>query len=324
MLYGNKESARFRQDFSMLRINIERCNSETAKNVTCADPDSINKWLLNKNLVPFYFNEKPNLKRFDKHIIYEKKVYPSISLYGKRTYAGYNFRRNEFHRQDKWYFPQEENNVFYDMISYGQNEFNIPPEEMADTTIATINLRLDVTMVEHTREVVQIDSYLESVAGLWELLYCIFTFLFGGYINFNTQINWIKSLYWDKFVKNNIHYEECYKDVDDLSGMSYYLRSQSCFKSLFFEDGSKPDINKEFLEFGTESLLNDLNYKESIQKLDDLSKWVESLNLKLNALNNLSYRNQQKNINTYIASDQPLILDTNPAHNTIQTLRSIG
>ena len=148
------ESARFKQEFSILRINVERCNPKTAKNFKCADNKSIDKWLLNKNLVPFYFNEMPNLKNFDKFIIFQKKLFPAISLYGKRTYAGYNFRRNEFHRQDKWYFPKEEVTVFYDMISFGQNEFSIPPEEIADTQIATITLRLDTSMVEHTREVI--------------------------------------------------------------------------------------------------------------------------------------------------------------------------
>ena len=137
----------------MIRIDVERCNNETAKNFTCADHKSIDQWLLNKNIVPFYFNEKPNLKRFDRNIIFEKKVYPSIQLYGKRTYAGYNFRRNLFHRQDKWHMPQEDTDVFYDLVNYGQNEFYIPPKEISDTTIATINLRLDVAMVEHTRTV---------------------------------------------------------------------------------------------------------------------------------------------------------------------------
>ena len=80
------------------------------------------------------------------------------------------------------------------MTFYNHDEIDLPdsdPEDL-DTKIAELYFRLDVTIKDHVREVTQIDEFLDSVAGIFDLLMLILGFIFGGYISFKTRICWIR------------------------------------------------------------------------------------------------------------------------------------
>ena len=78
------------------------------------------------------------------------------------------------------------------MTFYNHDEMDVPHQDVLDQVIAELYFRLDVTIKEHEREVVQIDGFLDSVAGIFDLLMLILTFLFGGYISFKTRLGWIR------------------------------------------------------------------------------------------------------------------------------------
>lgn len=61
--------------------------------------------------------------------------------------------------------------------------------------IAELYFRLDVTIKDHVREVVQIDGFLDSIAGIFDLLMIILGYIFGGYISFKTRLCWVRQLY---------------------------------------------------------------------------------------------------------------------------------
>ena len=56
-------------------------------------------------------------------------------------------------------------------------------------------LRLDIEKIEHEKENMMIDDFLGNIAGLYELIYTFFLFIFGGFIDFKCKIAWIKCLY---------------------------------------------------------------------------------------------------------------------------------
>ena len=81
------------------------------------------------------------------------------------------------------------------MTFYNHDEMDVPHEDSHDKVIAELFFRLDVTIKEHERDVVQIDGFLDSIAGIFDLLMIILTFFFGGYISFKTRLGWIQQLY---------------------------------------------------------------------------------------------------------------------------------
>ena len=82
------------------------------------------------------------------------------------------------------------------MTFYNHDEIDVPDSQYRDHRIADLFFRLDAVIMEHDREVVQIDGFLESIAGMFSLLMNILIFIFGGYISFKTRLGWIRQLYF--------------------------------------------------------------------------------------------------------------------------------
>ena len=55
--------------------------------------------------------------------------------------------------------------------------------------------------MEHSREVKQIEDYLGSLAGLFDLFVAIISFFIGKYCDFMSKLSWVENLYTFKVTK---------------------------------------------------------------------------------------------------------------------------
>jgi hypothetical protein len=56
--------------------------------------------------------------------------------------------------------------------------------------------------MEHEREVIQLEEFLGSIAGMYDLIMYFIFFMFGQYIDFIARVKWIKALYVFKDAPN--------------------------------------------------------------------------------------------------------------------------
>ena len=68
-----------------------------------------------------------------------------------------------------------------------------------DQKIARIIYRNQYNMMEHTREVMQLEDFVGRLAGIYDLLMYFFMFFFGSYINVVSKTKWIKNRYFVEF-----------------------------------------------------------------------------------------------------------------------------
>lgn len=101
----------------------------------------------------------------------------------RRSIAGYRFIFNNFNHVDDPYWQVEQTETFFSIEQQGHEEFTVPEGDKSNR-IASLYYRLDVNQMEHEREVLLIEDFFGSIAGLWDLLLTILTFLFGNLINF--------------------------------------------------------------------------------------------------------------------------------------------
>ena len=76
-------------------------------------------------------------------------------------------------------------------------------DDLKANRIARMIFRNDEVSLVHTREVIQLEEYLGSIAGMFDLIMYFILIFFGSYINFMSRVKWIKSLY--KFKDCNLN-----------------------------------------------------------------------------------------------------------------------
>jgi len=88
----------------------------------------------------------------------------------------------------------------------------IPKSEIHDPKlrIARMIYRNEETMMEHEREVIQLDEFLGAVAGVYDLMMYAIFFIFGQYISYLSKVKWIKSRY---------HFQDCTHQQKSLASL---------------------------------------------------------------------------------------------------------
>lgn len=71
----------------------------------------------------------------------------------------------------------------------------MPEEDLLVERIARLIYRNDDTQWEHEREVIQMEEFLGTIAGMYDLLMYGLLFIFGDYINFVARVKWIRANY---------------------------------------------------------------------------------------------------------------------------------
>ena len=63
------------------------------------------------------------------------------------------------------------------------------------TMIKSIKIYNKNEMITYEREVIRWEEYLGGIAGMYDLLLLINTFIFGGFIEYLTNLKWITAFY---------------------------------------------------------------------------------------------------------------------------------
>ena len=97
------------------------------------------------------------------------------------------FRKNVYETKDSFIHGISKETSFYELIEGKQNLYYLKPDEIKDNQIAEYNFVLDKKLQEHEREVTQpnqthLDDYLDSIAGLYDLILLILTYALQGYL----------------------------------------------------------------------------------------------------------------------------------------------
>jgi len=56
-------------------------------------------------------------------------------------------------------------------------------------------------MMEHTRQVMDLEDFFAKIAGVYDILIYFFMLIFGTYINILSKTKWIKNRYFVEFEK---------------------------------------------------------------------------------------------------------------------------
>lgn len=127
----------------------------------------------------------------------------------------------------------------------GHDEFMVPEEDKPKFMIAELWYRLDVNQMEHEREVLLIEDFFGALAGLWDLLLTIFAFIFGGIIQFQAKLKWIRYMYKFNYKDDDKLNNSIKKNsnslldstgkmqIDNLPTTRIYLRNYSLFRHVF-------------------------------------------------------------------------------------------
>ena len=102
---------------------------------------------------------------------------------------------------DYW-IPGQPSSVvkFFDLVFFNGDTLAAP--EMSKF-IATIYYRIDIDQVKHTRVVFLFMDWLGAIAGIEKFLLKWFTFIFGGFIQYNAAIEIINQQYRKKDKEEN-------------------------------------------------------------------------------------------------------------------------
>ena len=93
---------------------------------------------------------------------------------------------------------EEEEVVFWDTTFYNQDTFGIDEGRAPvgpSSVIAEVWFRLDIDEVVHTREVYQFLDWMGDVGGCRDIMMAFFAIVFGGYVNFTSNIETMLHLY---------------------------------------------------------------------------------------------------------------------------------
>ena len=84
------------------------------------------------------------------------------------TDVWFRFVQNKYERKDMWYNPKKATDYFPSIVQTYRNIRRIPKEltRNNDQIIARIIYRNEYNMMEHTRQVMQIEDFLGMIAGV--------------------------------------------------------------------------------------------------------------------------------------------------------------
>lgn len=209
-LEGNIQSKKiYSQTNSYLSLQIYRCqnSSDDPTATVCASSDEIEDWVYNKQLEPLAFNKKPGLKNYDKYFRIEFDQFEAVPLKpGIKSDLWFRFRENIYDRKDLWYWPTSSKTKFSSLRLDYRNWIQVPPEEIEDERIARLIYRNDDLQMEHEREVIQLEEFLGSIAGMYDLIMYAIFFIFGSYIDFMARVKWVRASYTFKDCGNRMQH----------------------------------------------------------------------------------------------------------------------
>ena len=186
-------------------------------------------------------------------------------------------RENIFEYQDHFLqlFPRIK--YFYQFRLLEQFQFRIPKSDYLKTYVATMIFRKDSQQDMHNRTVFLFTQYLESIAGMYDLLIAMCAAIFGSLISTTAQMRWIKHLYRFRSQsdtprtsgrpKGADYYKFSEKaPIDMLSQYIFYFRNNSpcssCLKCCPKSKGQK--AYEDMMDKGQSKLSRDFNYRELI------------------------------------------------------------
>lgn len=196
---GNIQTAKtYRTENSFLSIQIHRCGYNykgVVAGADCESPAEITKWLENKQLEPLAFNNQPTLKNYSEVARVQFLQFSAVPFKeGIKSDLWFRFRENIFSRKDQWYYPVLEKATFSQIRLDYSNWVQVPKSDPAweAQRIARLLYRNDEIQMLHDREVNQLEDFLGSIAGVYDLLMYFIFFVFGSYIDFLSRVKWIK------------------------------------------------------------------------------------------------------------------------------------
>lgn len=147
---------------------------------------------------------------------------------------------------DYWYSFSKQKTKFTTIQLIYKNFIYIPDDEqeLAKNRIARIIYRNHENEILHEREVLTIEWYLASIAGLYKLLMFIIKAGFGQYLSFVSKVRWIKKLYRFDVTCLKDHSKHVSKQLLRKSSV-VFDRNDQCHKL----DLSKISINWHYLKY---------------------------------------------------------------------------
>ena len=86
--------------------------------------------------------------------------------------------------------------VFWDTIAYNEDTFESDRDPIGPPgAIAELWFRLDVDEIVHAREIYQFLDWMGDVGGCKDILMAFFAIIFGGYINFTSDVETMLHMY---------------------------------------------------------------------------------------------------------------------------------
>lgn len=152
--------------------------------------------------------------------------------------------------------------------------------------IARLIYRNDEIHIEHLREVLQLESYLGSIAGMYDLLMYFIFFVFGSYIDFISRVKWIRGRYRFENEFCLASDQQCNHrnsvtkmlnaakgrgmlELKNMNLTQFYFRNESPFRILCccIKRSVKELSEKKLIDRGTVELEQDFNYKNVIDRM---------------------------------------------------------
>lgn len=147
---------------------------------------------------PLAFNQKPALKNYENHIMPVFNQFEAIPFKpGYKSDLWFRFIENVYARKDQWWYPTIVRDYFSSIELRYRNWIQVPLEEdeLSKQRIARLIYRNDDITFSHEREVIQLEDFLGSIAGMYDLIMYFICFFFGSYIDFVARVKWIKLRY---------------------------------------------------------------------------------------------------------------------------------
>ena len=92
---------------------------------------------------------------------------------------------------------------FYEIVNFNNDVFEIDPL-LATNKLASIFFRIDTEEVQHTRKVYQLMDILGELGGLNSALTAMVMVVFGSYLTFSSDINYMTYMYSDQAFYNQL------------------------------------------------------------------------------------------------------------------------
>lgn len=116
---------------------------------------------------------------------------------GIKSDLWFRFHENTFRRRDYWYSRDVKIDKFSSIKLVYRNFINLPDskDELKKNRIARMIFRNDEEEHIHEREVISLEAFLASIAGMYKLIINMIARVFGPYLKFVSKLRWIKKFY---------------------------------------------------------------------------------------------------------------------------------